>query len=614
MWFPHLPTDQLRRHHARLGADIPPGPVVTARHDGRRRVVAAVDEAAHALGLRPGLAMAHARALVPNLHVAETEPDADAGALRRLALWCHRYTPLVAVEGAAGLWLDIAGCVGAFGTEAALLQHMLARFEANGFHARAALADTPGAAHALARFGAHGPTVGPTVVPAGEQGTAVAPLPVASLRLAPGMDGALRRLGFERVDDLLRIPRALLAQRFGPLVGLRLDQVRGDVSEPLAPLLPEAVRQQRAAFPEPLLTVEAFQAAAAHLVGLLCRGMERDGVGARRLDLVFERVDRSVAAIRIGTVRASRDARHLLRLLHERFDRLDPGEGVEAMHLLAPLTNPLRWRQKGADARDVAPLVDRLVNRLGHGRVYCTTPVQTALPERAAGKGDATLAEAQAAGEERPVVTPSASTGTASTREAGCPAGMPVRLVVVPRSPGPGTEVQVPPTPFPAPSRVRLVVDSPPSPEHGRACPTTAGVGSPASSVSDDPAKEQALPWKPRHRPDNKRHVANLTPWFGRWPAPPRLLSPPCPVQVIAEMPDQPPRAFTWRRHRHLVHRADGPERIGGEWWREDGGMDGVRDYFLVEDTGGQRFWLFRRSNGLHLGTGTLDWFLHGLF
>ena len=83
---------------------------------------------------------------------------------------------------------------------------------------------------------------------------------------------------------------------------------------------------------------------------------------------------------------------------------------------------------------------------------------------------------------------------------------------------------------------------------------------------------------------------------------------------VIAPLPDHPPAAFTWRRRQHRIRRADGPERISGEWWRRDGERLAVRDYFAVEDEDGHRFWLFRRGDGQNAATGDLQWFLHGIF
>ena len=102
--------------------------------------------------------------------------------------------------------------------------------------------------------------------------------------------------------------------------------------------------------------------------------------------------------------------------------------------------------------------------------------------------------------------------------------------------------------------------------------------------------------------------------WTTPWPRPARLLPRPEPVEAMGLLPDHPPRWFTWRRVRHRVVRADGPERIAGEWWRRSSERAAVRDYWVVEDEDGRRFWLFRRGDGLDPATGRLAWFLHGFF
>ena len=82
------------------------------------------------------------------------------------------------------------------------------------------------------------------------------------------------------------------------------------------------------------------------------------------------------------------------------------------------------------------------------------------------------------------------------------------------------------------------------------------------------------------------------------------------PVETIAEIPEGPPLRFRWRRVLYEVTRAEGPERIAAEWWREDGL---TRDYYRVEDGAGRRFWLYRE--GLYdRETGAPRWFLHGMF
>ena len=104
-----------------------------------------------------------------------------------------------------------------------------------------------------------------------------------------------------------------------------------------------------------------------------------------------------------------------------------------------------------------------------------------------------------------------------------------------------------------------------------------------------------------------------------RWPerdpdSPPlrplHLFDPPQPVEAVALAPDGPPARFKWRRVTHQIARAEGPERIEGEWWRRGGGR--VRDYYRVEDETGRRFWLFRAG---HFGDEPPPrWYVHGLF
>jgi hypothetical protein len=102
--------------------------------------------------------------------------------------------------------------------------------------------------------------------------------------------------------------------------------------------------------------------------------------------------------------------------------------------------------------------------------------------------------------------------------------------------------------------------------------------------------------------------------WPSHWPRPSRLLSMPEPIQTVALLPDHPPVNFTWRGIRRRVKRADGPERVFGEWWKRDAELVAVRDYFQVEDEGGERFWIFRAGDGEDAATGSHRWFLHGIF
>ncbi len=93
-------------------------------------------------------------------------------------------------------------------------------------------------------------------------------------------------------------------------------------------------------------------------------------------------------------------------------------------------------------------------------------------------------------------------------------------------------------------------------------------------------------------------------------PRPTRLLPRPEPITAVTQVPDHPPAFFVWRRVRHRVVHSDGPERIRGEWWRKDREREALRDYYVVEDETGQRFWIFRNAAMEDVPA----WFLHGVW
>ena len=461
----------------------------------------AINEVAALMGLSPGMPLAHARSLLTDLRVEPADIEGDGDALAALAAWCLRFAPFTAADAPCGIWIDASGCTHLFGGEEALLRSIVERLAGAGFTARAAIADTPGAAWATARH-----TAAPiAVVPVAGATAAMLNLPVAALRLPVATLIKLKRLGFDHVRQLAHAPRAPLSLRFGPELVERLDQACGALFEPLSPVLPPDMVAERLPFVEPLLSAEAFTVAIDRLTLAVCGELERRGKGARQVDLVFERVDGSHQVVRIGTARPSWNARHLARLLGERLDHVDPGLGVDAMRLVVTLADNLGFSQSGksllADHKtdaDLSVLVDRLVNRLGADRVYRFADCESDVPERA----------------------------------------------------------------------VRRV---------------------PALSHHKNPTRTG-------------------------FPRPIRLLTPPQQVDTMSELPDRAPAMFIWRRVRHRVRRADGPERIHAEWWKRAQEVYASRDYWQVEDENGQRFWLYRNGDGEDHKTGDLRWYLHGFF
>src|SRR5215217_3744393 len=243
LFLPMWPTDRYRKNTG--DAPSRDKPLVMATKIGPRRVIVAADKAAQALGLRPGLTVAHAQALVPELHVAESTPEADDEGLTRLTTWCMRYSPLVAADRPNGVWIEAAGSAHLFGGEEALLQDLTRRLRRAGVNARAAIADTPGAAWAVARHASE------RIIVPGGMAASIAELPVAALRLPVETADALRRLGVERIGQLAAMPRAPLTRRFGLDVRRRLDQALGHAAEPFDALMPPDIIRRRLAFRQP---------------------------------------------------------------------------------------------------------------------------------------------------------------------------------------------------------------------------------------------------------------------------------------------------------------------------------------------------------------------------
>jgi protein ImuB len=441
--------------------------------------------------------------MYPAIEIVPVDPDADRRLLEGLADWCDRYTPLVALDGTDGLFLDITGCAHLFGGEEAMLDDMLARFFEQGFRAQAGLASTPGAAWAAARF-----SDGGTVLQEGDERPFLESLPLAALRLETGTVASLESVGLRTIGAVAERPRAPLARRFGAMLLLRLDQALGQIEEIISPRLPVPPFSVDRHLAEPIGLVEDIERLIPLLAKNLKRDLERRGEGARLFELLLFRVDGAVSRISARASMPLREPVPIGRLFQERLAALgaslDPGYGFDLVRLAAFAIAPVETPQAdlggeaGAAGEDIALFTDRVRARLGSGAMLQPRLVASHLPERAS------------------------------------------ELV-----------------PF-------------------------AGVAEAA----------------PAHNPLRERPL--------------RLFSRPEPIDVpVTEVPEGPPLNFRWRRAMHRVARAEGPERIAPEWWREEQDAP-TRDYFRVEDSDGHRYWLFRE--GLYEAEGASPrWYLQGI-
>lgn len=345
--------------------------------------LAAVDALAEANGLVPGLPLADARALVPELITGEAEPDGDQQALAKLCDWCSRFSPWAAVDGPDGLILDVSGVPHLFGGETAMLEMMQQTFSALGCQALLAIADTPASAWAWARHGTG------SILPHGSGLDRLGPLPIEALRLATDIAEDLKRLGLRSIASLARLPRGPLTKRFGLSIVERLDRLLGQAEEPISPRLPPAPWRARASLAEPILTREAIDTVLRHLLDALCKLLEQHGRGARKLALHAYRVDGEVQTLTIGTSRANRNPQHLFGLYRDLLDKMDPGFGIEVMLLEAGATEMLSAEQAALAAADdenadgVAEIIDRLQARLGMAAVFRPKLMESHWPERA---------------------------------------------------------------------------------------------------------------------------------------------------------------------------------------------------------------------------------------
>ncbi|NDK52806.1 Y-family DNA polymerase [Rhizobium laguerreae] len=498
IYLPDLAIERIRRTD---GADelSAERPLVVVAKSGSKRRIAAADQKAREAGIHVNMPAAKAQAIVQGLQMVEADANADAAALERLTLWAlTQYSPIVAVDPPDGIVMDTEGADHLQGGEDLMLSGIVNRFHARGLTARVAIADSWGAAHALARMGKRATVV----VPRREISRFVERLPVASLRLSPEIVAGLRTLGFQTIGELSATPRAPLTLRFGPEIGRRLDQVYGRLPEPIEPIRSMETIEVSRAFAEPIGAPETIAKYVSRLVVRLCEALEKKGLGVRRTDLIVHKVDNTMQAIRTGTAKPARDVAWLTKLFRDRIEKIEPGFGIEKLSLVAVMSEPLAETQRASslieeEVVDIAPLIDVIGNR--GQRVYRITPVASDVPERSVQRVSAVAAE----------------TGMS---------------------------------------------------------------------------------------------------WTLHWPRPVRLLARPELIEVIALLPDHPPVSITWRGKRRRVKRADGPERIFGEWWTRGAEFDAVRDYFVVEDDSGERFWIFRSGDGVDTATGSHKWFLHGIF
>ena len=431
LWFPRLGAERLLRR-APLPGDVP---FAVVRDTGQMQVLSALSETAARAGLRVDQPLRDAHAMCPGLVTRLQNRQAEAAFLDALARWAGRFSPWVAAEPPDALMLDITGCAHLFGGEAEMMEVMIREAADLGLAARAGLADTPGAAWALARFAGQSPghirtgdaidmearatrsraarrrhwerggaapavqTGGsaPRIAPPGQGPRVLADLPMAALRIEPDMVASLARVGLRRVGELMDQPRAPLARRFGRALVLRLDQALGRVPEPVSPARTRPRLATRLSLPEPIGLREDVLAALDRLIPRLCEMLRARGRGVRTLRLQAYRCDDTMQWVEMGLARATDQPARIRPLLAMKIEEIDAGFGIDVLRIEAVLTEPLHdvtpaghldagRRVQDRLSRDTGleDLMGRIGARLGLEAITRRHPASSHIPEKTA--------------------------------------------------------------------------------------------------------------------------------------------------------------------------------------------------------------------------------------
>jgi protein ImuB len=425
LWFPRLAAQRvLRARHV-------DGPFAVVETQHNAQVLSSLCPQASAQGLSVGQSISDARALCPGLTTQENDPLAEAQFLTRLHRWAGKFTPWIAIHPPASLMMDISGCAHLFGGEAALAELITDDCERLRLSVQIGIADTVGAAWALARYA--GQRMGPQysgddidqearatrsravkrrgwerggvvkmpitntqtsyISKTGQTFESIHKLPIAALRLPEGTVEKLSRLGLRKIADVSDLPRASLVRRFGADTVLRLDQALGAQPEPVCPADPPRNFATRLSLPDPIGLADDIKAAILRVTPPLCTKLRHAGMGARTLDLALYRTDQSVQLIQVSLARPAHDPDRILPLLTLHLPKIEPGFGIDMVRLEATVIEPVREQQHAGHAEalaaaknrkgsDHADLMGRLGARIGLETLQILHFANSNLPEK----------------------------------------------------------------------------------------------------------------------------------------------------------------------------------------------------------------------------------------
>jgi protein ImuB len=374
---PHLALDLYTRGQQGRESTL----AVSALVERRERIIDC-NPAAMAGGVKPGMPVPAAHAILGGLHVAKRDEAAECAALERLAAWCYQYSSQVCIPGdRAGLMLEAGASQRLFGRPAELAKRLRRELGQLGYHALTGSAPTPEAAWLGADEGLH-------IDAQGRIRRQLGAMPLERLHLDTARIEAMGRMGFRQLRDLLRLPRKDLTRRFGPDLPDYLDRLLGILPDPRPCYRPPEAFSSRLELPAEIHARQALLFPLKRLLGELC-GVLRGGDSAvQSLQIVLGHEDHDDSRIELNLQSPTQDAERLLTVLRERLERLRLPQAVRDIHLEAPRLLKFRAGQRtlfqdtpAEQQHDVTQLAERLQARLGNDAVCGVTGVEDHRPE-----------------------------------------------------------------------------------------------------------------------------------------------------------------------------------------------------------------------------------------
>ena len=373
----HLPRLPLEALNARDSG------IVFENRQGNRRVLLA-NTRAEMLGVKPGLSVNAALALVPLLELLERNPAKEARALERLATWAERFTSMVSIEAPDLLLLEIGGSLQLFGDVETLRQQVERGLAGQSFSPSVAIAPAALAAVWLARAGRQ------VCVEETKNLTGIlGPLPLSCLGWPESVSESLRGMGICCIGDCLRLPRQGFARRFGAARLLQLDRALGRLPDPRKSYRAPERFCEEYELSEEQSDSELLLKLCRHLLSNLERFLITRQLEVRHVQFSFFHLRSTATHLTLGCMQAGRTTGQWFDLLAIRFERLTLPEPVIAIRLRSGAGQALQaaagtlFQANAQQSAPIAHLLDRLSARMGDDSVHGVTTVAEHRPQYA---------------------------------------------------------------------------------------------------------------------------------------------------------------------------------------------------------------------------------------